>query len=523
MEKIIKKIKDYLRDNKKLLIFVFAFTFGFGLVAHGYSYFNANLNHDSLYGMIGNKEYNLFMLQIGRFIRPIWARIRGNITLPTLIGFISLFFVSCSNYLIIKLLKIKNKVLIAFTCGILITNYTVALTYASYIHDADIYSIALFLSVLSVYEFTSNNKLGLLKGTIILVISLGIYQAYFQVAIFLLMILAIERFINNEKALKVVTDYIKILLCMVVSIIIYYLIYQLTLKVFNVPIGDTYNSMPQLKDYFDLGAFAYIFEQMFKSERMWLMGKNAHHWWMIFGINVLCIVLTFFLFIKLIIKKMTSTINTILATIVLLLMPVGICIVCVMSKGLVHDIMTYSYFLFYVFVFKLIEMSADCYSVEIRLQSGIKYILYPCMVAMLISNNVYSNEVYLEKELMEQTTLSTMTRIINRMEETDGYEMGKTPVMMVGALNISDLSHTRIGFMNTGEGTNVAFTITYQGVYSKYFNDYLAYPINLVDDDTLFSNYYGSDDIKDMPVFPAKDSVKFYNDMLVVKISDYGD
>ena len=521
MENIINKTKEYLEQNKKLLITVFVSTFAFGLVAHGYAFFNANFNHDSLYGMIGNRDYNLFMLQIGRFIRPIWARIRGNIVLPTLIGFISLFFVSCSSYLIIRILNIKNKGLIILICGILITNYTVALTYATYIHDADIYSISLFLSVLSVYFYTSKNRIGLLIGTILMVISLGIYQAFFQVSIYLLMILAIERLINNEKSSKIVLDNIKILLCMILSIVIYYLIYKLSLLVFNVPLGDTYNSMPQLRDYFDLGSISYIVEEMFKSEKMWFFGKNAHHWWMILGINILCVVCILLTYIKCIKDRRINTSNIVLSILVLLLMPLGICIVCVMSKGLIHDIMTYSYFLFYIFTFKMFELCFEEKSGKHR--RYIEYVIYPLTFALLLSNTVYANELYIEKELMEQTTLSTMTRIINRMEETDGYEFNETPVMIVGVLTISDLSHTRIGFMNTGEGTNVAFTITYQGIYEKYFENYLAYPINLVDDDTLFNYYYKDDVIKDMPCFPDKDSVKFVDDILVVKIADYGD
>lgn len=523
MINLINKFKQYIKENKNLLIEVFAFTFGFGLIAHGYAFFNANFNHDSLYGMIGDYEYNIFMLQIGRFIRPIWARIRGNIALPTLIGFISLFFVSCSNYLIVRLLKIKNKVLIALSCGILITNYTVALTYATYIHDADIYAISLFLSVLSVYIFTNRDiKFNYIIGVIIFVISLGIYQSFLQVTIYLLMILAIERLINNEKTSKVVVDNLLTLLCIVISIVIYYAIYLLTLKVFNVPLGDSYNSLPGIEGYFDLGSLAYIFEQMFKSEKMWLFGKNAHHWWMILGINLLCIVLIVYSFIKTIIERKTIKTNVVVSVVIMLLMPIGVCSMCVISRGLIHDIMTYSYFLFYIFVFKMYEMAFDDKETNFAIYT--KYGTYLCICALLMSNLVYSNEVYIEKELMEQTTLSTMTRVIDRMEQTEGYKMGETPVMMVGVPAISKLSHTRTGFMNTGEGTNVAFTITYQGLYEKYFNDYLAYPINLVDDETVYHYYFNTDGyLKDMPCFPKAGSVQFYNDMLVVKIADYGD
>ena len=116
------------------------------------------------------------------------------------LGFLSLFFIGITSYLITKLLSIKNKLLIGFVCGILITNLTVTLLNATYILDVDIYMFSLLLAVLSVYIFR-RYKYGFLFSPLLLVGSLGLYQSFFQVAIFLFMY-----YIFGMKSIKVKMD-----------------------------------------------------------------------------------------------------------------------------------------------------------------------------------------------------------------------------------------------------------------------------------------------------------------------------
>lgn len=508
----------WMGNNKSLLIRVIITTVIFGIIAHGYCYFNGLFVHDSLYEMLGGHEYNIRMLQNGRFMKPLYVRFRGNIALPTYIGFISLFFISLSTFTVVKLLNIKNNIFITIICGLLVTNYTVTLTNATYIHDVDAYSIALFCSSLSIYLF-KNNKYGYIFGTILLVITMGFYQAYYSVAVFLLMIAAVKELLINTKTNKVVLDNLKILGCMIISILVWYGIFQLTLKVFNVQVVDIYNKVPTFKDLLDLSQLEITFKHLFSIERMWFFGKNMHHFWLILAVNIVCILLLIYLIVQIIkINKVIKS-NVILLIIVILLMPLGMNTACLMSLGVIHDLMTYSFFLFYVFVIMLSEMYIDINKTSIVRNDITKLLIYVCSFVLITSNFVYSNEVYLEKDLLDKSTLSIMTRVLDRMETTDGYKAGKTEVVFIGTPAGSNISSTRLGFMNTGEGTNISSIITYYDVYKSYFESYLSYPVNLLSYDEAYE-YAQLQEVQDMSSFPRNGCIKFIDDVMVVKICD---
>lgn len=521
LNKIKSEVKKWFSNNKNLLIRVIVVTFIFGIIAHGYCYFNELLSHDSLYEMLGGHEYNVRMLQNGRFMKPIYVRFRGNITLPTYIGFISLFFISLSTFTIIKLLDIKNNVFIAIICGILVTNYSITLTNATYMHDVDAYSIALFCSSLSIYMF-KNNKFGYIFGTLLLVITMGFYQAYFSVAIMLLMIVAIKELLSNKDTKEVIINNIKILCFMIISILVWYGIFQLTLKVFNVHVVDIYNKVPTFKDLFNLSELDAVFNNLFNSEKLWFSGRNMHHSWLILGLNIIFILMLVYFIIQIEkIQRITIT-NVVLVVLVILLMPIGMNIACLMSMGVVHDLMTYSFFLFYVFVIMLADAYVDINKIKETNNDISKILIYVCSFLLLSSNFTYSNEVYLEKNLIDKSTLSMMTRVLDRMETTNGYKAGETKVAFIGTPVGSDITDIRLGFINTGVGTNIPTLITYYDVYKTYFESYLSYPINLLSYDEMY-DYTQLQEVKDMSSFPEEGSVAFVDDVMVVKICDVYD
>lgn len=76
-----------------------------------------------------------------------------------------------------------------------------------------------------------------------------------------------------------------------------------------------------------------------------------------------------------------------------------------------------------------------------------------------------------------------MTRVIDRMEQTDGYVVGETPVVIVGSLIDSELSVDHQGFKYiNAEGVKENFSATYLANYSAFFDSILDYPVNLITD-----------------------------------------
>jgi hypothetical protein len=147
-----------------------------------------------------------------------------------------------------------------------------------------------------------------------------------------------------------------------------------------------------------------------------------------------------------------------------------------------------------------------------------QYWLVIALGVLLFNNIIYANQVYLKKDLEYQNTMSTMNRIIDRMEETDGYVLGETPVVLIGYLTDSELSVDRDGLKMDEVGLGIDFSVSYYQTYSWYFKYILAYPINLMDAGVA-EQWSGQSAVMEMSAFPAKDSCQMIDGTMVVKLS----
>lgn len=507
--------------NKSLLKESMIYSFIFGLVAHGFMYLNADFTHDSLYGIVGIPEIDTMNISIGRFLLPQYLKIRGYVASPLLIGVIGIAFIALSTYLLIDLFEIKNKFIKLFLSAIMVTNYTVTITNATYINDSDPYYASLFFAILAVYALVKDKKIGAIVGIISTFLSIGLYQAYFQVSVLLLMIIVVLRLLNNEDYKRVLLDALRIIACLFVGVITYYVVYKVSLSVAGISASTGYNGIPELSKYFDLKIISGYFKNSIEYEVTWFCGKNHHHQKLIFITNLVLVISMFCCMISISKEKNTKAINLVTMSLVIVLMPIGMNFLCILSQGYEHEVMTFSFFIIYVLILKPIEFFVT---------SGKKDIVNKCFIFiisvlcgyMIFSNCIYSNEMYLEKHLVVENTLSTMTRVLDRMEQIDGYEVGKTPVVFIGTPIQSKLEKERYGFLNTGEATNVYSAITYYETYYSYFERYLGYPINLLSIVDEY-NYGAMQEVKEMPTFPDKGSVAFVGDTLVVKMCDWKD
>lgn len=141
--------------------------------------------------------------------------------------------------------------------------------------------------------------------------------------------------------------------------------------------------------------------------------------------------------------------------------------------------------------------------------------------AVFVSAGIFSNQVALKKTLELQATLSVMTRVIDRMEHTQGYEVGATPVALLGSLEDSVLAVTKRGFEQVerfdAAGNRYA-PVTLED-YTWYLWEILGYPCNLV---SYYENgqFAKRQDVQAMPSFPAQGCCQMIDGVLVVRLSE---
>ncbi len=182
---------ETMSRNKQLLLQCIGLTFLWGLIAHGFMFANNNLSWDSLVHIKESFYPYSWKASLGRIFVPIYeASIRGRVTIPWLIGILSLLYISIALLFISKIFNIQSAFSLFIIAGILTVNPTITSITATYISDLDADMLAMLLSVIAVYCWQKLRK-GYLYGAIPLMLSLGLYQSYISTTIVLIIFVCV--------------------------------------------------------------------------------------------------------------------------------------------------------------------------------------------------------------------------------------------------------------------------------------------------------------------------------------------
>ena len=498
MVEIIKERINY--------IFIVTITFVFGFIGHGYIYLNGIFSHDA--SRIFQNDFS-FQISLGRFLQPIYLWFRGYISAPFLIGIISLSFLSLAICVIVKIFNIKKASSIILLCAILSINATISLGNASYMPWSDIYMLSFFLSTVAVYSYINVKKYGFIITILCIVIVCGLYQPYFASIVALFIIYEIICIMNNENNKKIISDGIKEIATLLIGLLVYYLVLNIVLKITGVSLSDGSNSINGVGTFRDISLIQLIINTYKYFAHSFIRPITYHHNFCGL-INIMIFILIISRVIFIVKNRKLSISNSVLLFVSLMILPLGFNIIYFISKGSVHELVTYSFYLVYLFAIILID-DLDKHSVTKKIQIFLLFLL-------VLNNIIYSNQLYLKKDLEFKSTLSVMTRVIDRIEQTEGYEVGVTPIAIVGELNSSALSVKRFGFseiVGIGVDDFGSYSTTYDLTYYWYFSEILGYPV------TLLSGYEFKNlsEVVEMDVFPSSNSVKMVNGVVVVKLS----
>ncbi len=140
------------------------------------------------------------------------------------------------------------------------------------------------------------------------------------------------------------------------------------------------------------------------------------------------------------------------------------------------------------------------------------------MVFVIVAKNVQvANQVYVKKDLIEQTTLFNMTRILSRIEAEETYEYGKTTVVLVGS--ISDIGDPINNFTKIDELTGVEYysQVSYIGPFSAYCKYRLQYDIHGVEYSSVANDVYDQA-LEKLDRFPNENCVLAKDGMIFIKL-----
>ena len=501
--------------------FVVLTVFLFGLAAHAYCYFNMTYSHDSLYSLVRSGNYVTNPLAFGRFMQGPYLAIRGAVTAPWLVGFLSLFFISVAAFLLLRLFKVSALIPSVLICGFMATNIVVTSTNASYVHDADMYMLSLLLSVASAFFIQRGTKPGICASVLVLVLSMGFYQAYVSVAAVLFLSLLMRDVLEGSPLADCLRKGLTMLGVLVVAFVLYYLCMRLSLAITGVAASTGYNSVSKLGDYSEMSLFAALAGAWEYSLQYLLNPEGIHPFFQKVS-NVLLLLFVAACMFVLARRNKISAGHIGLLVALFALLPLAANIAFAASQGVVHTLMVYGILLFHPLTLILADHAvgpqAEITQLGEAVLSFVQFLVWALCAVLILFNIVGANQAYVLKQLQFEATESVMTRVIDRIEETDGYVAGETPILFIGTLTDSDLFIERQGFEDVG---GVGFfgqsSVTYD--MESFITKVLGYSAHVISSEEA-TGKVSLADVSSMGCFPDADSCKLVNGVLVVKFTD---
>lgn len=517
MIKNLNKFKSFFEKNMfglKKLFLIIIFVFIFGLIGNAYGFLDFNFSHDS--SMMVQTD-SLWQVMIGRYLQPIYISVRGELYSPFLVGILSLIYISIATYLITEIFKIKSISGIILTSGICVTNSVFTLISATYIYLLDIFMFSLMCSCIGVYLCIKCNNKNVL-AIIFFVISLGLYQSYWQVAIIIFMFSLVFDILNNIEYKKLLNKAFKYIMVLVSSILIYYILIEVFQDAYDVSSVKSYNSIPKLSTYLSVSNNINLIKGAYKAVANYYIHPSIYGKKLVSLLTILCFIINGIIILISSIKNKISLKKIVILVLLGLLLPLGGNIVYVITQGMEHGLMIYSLFIPYIFCLALYEHN------NIKLKSNIElsyYFINIITVFILIFNGIiYSNQVYMKKHVEYNYTYATLNRVIYTLEQMDEYVPSTSKIMFIGSLEKSSISIKKNYFDYSAVGLNGTFAVTYLDTYSSFINNIIGYPMNIVTDEMTIKSFSNRQEVKNLKSFPSKNCVAIVDDIIVFKFSE---
>ncbi len=508
---IISFLDNLIKPGDKRNRIVAIWTAVFLTAAHAFRWFNTGFNHDSL------KVFQLdgcWQAYLGRYLAPIYLLVRGKIGAPFLIALIVAAFLIVANILMVRILRIKNPFHVILFCALSATSPVLISLFSSQITATDLHILALVFAALSVYVLLEcDRRWGWALAALFLACSLALYQAYTQVVVTLILLRLLLDLLIEPDFGVVWRKKGKVILFFLFGAAVYFVGYVLFIKIVygldlsQLPSNGQYNSLDgmthlRLADIPKLFAGLYeSFSKSFVRPETRLLRFRGYA-----NLTALACVL-YYLF-----RSDAPVKRKLMAAGLLLLLPLGANFVYILTRGMAHTLMIFSYTVLYGGVLALAEMR--------RSSSIVRGITVAALSFIVWGNVVFANTLYLRKNLEAQATLSVMTRLLGTIESVEGYKPGETSIVLVGDLNKSSVRQVRSGYpsLRTLLDYNT-FSVTYPESYADYFHFVLGYPLNFMYPD-VSSRYAKMEEVLSMPSFPSLGCAKMIGDTLVVRLSE---
>ena len=509
----LRQEPSLLKDRRLILCLLCALCWG--LIAHSYGFFNCSFSHDSLNAFYADAREMQWKLATRRFLVPVYrALFRGDFALPWLIGMLALVFIGLSLYLMARMLKLHRPLLLVLAGGILTTNLSVTAQTATYIHELDCNYLALLLAVGAVYLwYFYRGWLPFLGSAVLIFLSLGIYQSFFAAAATLMILMSLADLYRDKDVCLIIRRGLLGIGVLLLGLAAYCVFSELLLRLLHLQrtYGIAAQSASILRDLPRLlsGTYADFFRGLNNpaypdSFRLVLYATD---------------ILLLAGLIHILIQKRREPLRAALMAALLLLMPLAMDVTFLLTQGnQVHELTYYAIWMVWL-LYLLTAFRPGTPPSNRRWGKAVCV----CLIGMILWQNVvFANTAYMKKQVAEKATYSTITRVLDRIEQREDYVYRETPVAFIGTGGGIDYPtgygnmHKLVG-LHLNNSIGVDTPLPYYNAYQAYFRNMLDYPIVLCEESKWWE-LNNSSEVSKMPAFPSPDCIAMIDGVLVVKM-----
>jgi hypothetical protein len=209
IKRIWQRIPTYIKA-------AFASAFLVGMFCHGYMMANKLPNHDDMSRLYNNND----TWRWGRWFLPIPSAVGSALSLPMINGMLTILYIAVAACLLLACLRITNTLVSVLVAGLMVSFPVTTATF-TYMYVVDAYLFALLLACLAVF-LAERYKYGFVFAVIPLTLSLGCYQAYFGVAVGLMVMVLLFDTMNSQFDLRsILFKGVKFVGTLVASVLVY--------------------------------------------------------------------------------------------------------------------------------------------------------------------------------------------------------------------------------------------------------------------------------------------------------------
>lgn len=524
MDSLMKKAWSMLGKKKYIVPALSGILIG--LLTHFPVLINRFPNSDSM----ANFYFDQNMITSGRWFLTVACGISSYYDLGWLIGVLSIVYIAVAAVFVCEFFEIRSLVNRGLIAALLVTFPAICATF-SYMYTMDGYMIGLILAVLAAYV-TKRYRYGFVPGAFCLAFCLGIYQAYLAVTILLCIFYLIIKCLENKKIAELWSAGWRFLVMGISGGALYMGILKILLAIQGKEL-DSYQGIDEMGSFSaaelpglvaaavkDFGAFA------LKGN---ILINNGFSLVAVVLLVVVAICAALFCFAKIGGKR--RYINLLFILVFAAMLPVATNVVMIVSaEAYYHLLMRLQWVMYPVFAVVLTDAASGYVkSIEkdfLKTKAGRRYakgILAGSIVTFLSAAGLsycfllMDNIAYFNMNERYEKTYAYCLRLLDRMEETPGYEPGM-PVAMIGVVNEENYPNTDITTEVTDRisGTGGSILIYKGEQYAAFMKHYMNVTFETIEGDALIE-IYQSEEYRQMDSFPAANSMQVVDGILYVK------